>query len=117
LYGYYEFNRDLNPRGFIASIVEETSGVYSLQKYVANEHAAAFSSKWWGPSFDAQLDIHDRCNLIDRPFSFSSLAPFAGHRGGYTREGFTEPMMPLFGTWNFRVSEFEVFQVELVDTV
>jgi hypothetical protein len=113
---YYGLNRVSNTRGFIASIAKdpETSAVYSLQKYVPNQHATAVSNQWWGPSFDGQLWLPDRCNEVG---GSSSLEPFAGYKGGYTREGMAGPMTPLFGIQRFRVSDYEVFQVELVDTV
>jgi hypothetical protein len=118
--GYNGYNRDLNSRGFIALIVEdpETSGVYSLQKYVPNENATVVSYQFGGPNFGGQLGLPNRCDLIS---GFSDLQPgrFLHNNGGYTPVGMAEgmPRNYLFGTRQFGVSEYEVFQVELVDTI
>jgi hypothetical protein len=119
--GYIGCNRVLNPKGFIASIVEdpETRGVYSLQKYVPDEHAYVLSTIYGGPNFGGHrghLGIPNRCDMNS---GYSNLQPGGRssiNSGGYTSVGMAEgmPRNYLFGTWEFGVSEF---QVELVETV
>jgi hypothetical protein len=99
-----------NPQGFLASIDEahEESGGYVLQKFVpGSRYTRTASYSRHGPSFRSDLHISDRCNENTDSVSF-----FDGtHYGGYVREGMAG-REHLFDTEYFRVSEYEVFQVE-----
>jgi hypothetical protein len=99
---------NINPQGFLASIVDDTgaNGGYSLQKYAANDRAFVHSHPNWGPDFGNARHIADRCNEnVGRSFSY--LRP----RYGYGPEGVDSRI--LFGEERFRVLEYEVFQVEI----
>jgi hypothetical protein len=103
------FEIALNPHGFLASIDEahEESGGYVLQKFVpGSRYTGTASYSRHGPSFGSDLHISDRCN--ENTFSRSIITP----QGGYVREGMAG-REHLFRTFAFRVSEYEVFQVEL----
>jgi hypothetical protein len=94
-----------NPRGFIASIVDDPRafGGYSLHKY-ADEHAVVYTFPNWGPHFGAGLAISHRCH--ENEISFSILIPY----NGYGVEE-VDPII-LFGSHHFRVLEYEVYQIE-----
>jgi hypothetical protein len=96
-----------NPRGFIASIVDDLGafGGYSLHKYAANDRAYVCPHPNWGPWFGDSLHIDDRCHENERSCSY--LDPFFG----YGSEG-VDPLS-LFGSRDFRVLEYEVYQVEI----
>jgi hypothetical protein len=96
--------RNLNTRGFLASIVDESgvTGDYSLHKYAANKHAYTLSFPRWGPHFEGSLLIADRCDVNERSSSYLG--------SGYGSEE-VDPFM-LFGSFHFRVLEYEVYQVE-----
>jgi hypothetical protein len=101
-----------NYQGFLASIVEgpEEGGGYVLQKYSANDFTMSITYPLLhGPAFDENtLYISDRCNENTNSQSIID----GNYRGGYAREGMAG-REHLFDTEYFRVSEYEVFQVEL----
>jgi hypothetical protein len=103
--------RSRNPRGFLASIVEDPGAIrgYSFQKYVANDHGYVYSHPDLGPVFGYSLCISNKCN--ENEMSQSIL----GTRCGYGPEGVDRSA--LFGVEDFRVLEYEVFQVEIQDIV
>jgi hypothetical protein len=94
-------------RGFLASIVVDPGAIggYSLQKYGANENTAAYLHPDVGPWFGMSLGIADRCH--ENEYSHSYLGP----RYGYGSEGVDR--YNLFGSFSFRVLEYEVYQVEI----
>jgi hypothetical protein len=100
-----------NPQGFLASIVDdpEAIGGYSHQKYADNDGAYVFSSRFWGPHFGRSFSIDDRCNENENSYSI------LGSRNGYGQVG-VDPSS-LFGVEDFRVLEYEVFQVEIESIV
>jgi hypothetical protein len=105
------FNNAQTTRGFAASIDEDDNGVFSLQKYNADERARVFTDPGTGPWFGRYvLKIVDQCNLNELCHSILSL------HGGYNQEGMA-PVSYLFGSRNFRVSEYEVFLVALHSVV
>jgi hypothetical protein len=100
-----------NTRGFLASIVDDPAAIggYSLHKYAANKNAHVYPSRSWGPTFGSDgssLFIADRCHKNE--YSYSFLGPIHGD-DGYGLEG-VEPSS-LFGVEEFRVLEYEVYQV------
>jgi hypothetical protein len=90
-----------NPRGFLASIDEG----YTLQKHPSNNRGHVFSYQEYGPCFGLGLFLSNRCD--ENESSYSIL----GHYYRYGPEGM-EPSS-LFGSRNFRVLEYEVYQVEI----
>jgi hypothetical protein len=109
--GSWGVSRSRNPRGFLASIVEDPGAIggYFLDKYAANDHASVHPFGIGGPWFGHGLCISNKCN--ENEISYSYLGP----RYGYGEEG-VDPTI-LFGEENFRVLEYEVFQVEIQDIV
>jgi hypothetical protein len=95
-----------NPRGFLASIAEDPGAIegYSLYKYAANEEGSVLSHPNRGPWFGAGLVITNRCH--ENEYSSSHIG-----MGGYGDKG-VDPFF-LFGSYLFRVLEYEVFQVEI----
>jgi hypothetical protein len=100
-----------NPRGFIASIVDDPAAIggYSLQKYDADDIGSVYSN--YGPDFGAGLTITDICN--ENANSCSYLYPEYGY--GHGPEGVETSS--LFGLEDFRVLEYEVYQVEIESIV
>jgi hypothetical protein len=86
------------------------SGGNSIKKFAANKCAIVWNVLNWGPHFGGALEISDRCNenhesycRLDREIDgFGSV--------GCGREA--REILP-FGSENFRVSEYEVFQLEV----
>jgi hypothetical protein len=77
---------------------------YSLHKHAANEHAYVRSYPNWGPYHGTSLVITNRCH--ENEYSSSHIG-----MGGYGDKG-VNPFF-LFGSYRFKVLEYEVFQVEL----
>jgi hypothetical protein len=105
---YNEFEWVMNPRGFVASIAENPAALlgYSLQKYALNRGAHVVNSFLnWGPYFGYDFYISNRCH--ENEYSFSIL----GYGYGQERVDL------LVCEGNFRVLEYEVFQVEMQDIV
>jgi hypothetical protein len=68
----------LNPRGFLASIVDDPAAIggFSLHKYAANDRASVNSHPYLGPWFGDSLHIADRADRChESEFSFSILDP------------------------------------------
>jgi hypothetical protein len=100
----------LNPSGFQVSIAEgpEEGGGYVFKKYAAIASTMAMSYFGSGPCFEKGMFLSDRCNENIGSFSTIYL------QEGYIREGMTEREYLLGSKSGFRVSEYEVFQVELI---
>jgi hypothetical protein len=106
-----------NPKGFIASINSIPDG-YAFQKFVANGNARAgtgFMETDYCPTFGRVLQIGNNYAFSE---SLGGLCAFGrfGFCGMYSRVGAPETweLVPLlFESTGFRISEYEVFQVNL----
>jgi hypothetical protein len=88
---------NLNPRGFLASIVKDPGPIrgHSFQKYAANDGASCISYAGVGPYFGGGMIISNRCNESEHSYSY--LGPARAR--GYGQEGVDRSS--LFGEDNF----------------
>jgi hypothetical protein len=73
--GRWGVSRSRNPRGFLASIVDDpgANGGHSFQKHPANNRERVYSEPYWGPYFGRGLFIADRCNENERSYSYLDI--------------------------------------------
>jgi hypothetical protein len=93
-----------NPTGFIAQITSDVGQENSLVKFSARHGSTILSMDRHGPSFSNGFVISDKCNNNENSYS-DPYGIFFNENGGTS--------MDLLGSVDFRVDEYEVFQIVL----